>query len=130
MNAPVKTIGSVARAMIVANPGKKNAEILALVKAEFPEAKTSEACIAWYKSDMKKSGKLAAAVTVRTSEVIEAEIAVLQVELEIVREQEAAEALSKLDEKKAAFEKLKAEIEAAEALAAELEENEEEEQAA
>lgn len=47
-------IGSFARAQILL--GKKNAEILELVQAQFPAAKTTAACIAWYKSDMRKKG--------------------------------------------------------------------------
>lgn len=49
-------IGNFARAQILL--GKNNAEILNLIKIQFPEAKTTAACIAWYKSDMRKVGLL------------------------------------------------------------------------
>jgi hypothetical protein len=39
---------------------KSNADILALVIKLFPEAKTTPACIAWYKSDLRKKGLLPA----------------------------------------------------------------------
>lgn len=48
------SIGKYARELIIANPAMKNEEIVAKVKAKFPEAKTSLACIAWYRSDLKK----------------------------------------------------------------------------
>ena len=47
-------IGNFARAQILL--GKTNQEVLALVQAQFPAAKTTAACIAWYKSDMRKLG--------------------------------------------------------------------------
>ena len=49
-------IGNFCRAQILA--GKTNAEILNLVAIQFPTAKTTAACIAWYKSDMRKHGLL------------------------------------------------------------------------
>lgn len=36
-----------------------NTEILAKVKETYPEAKTSMACVAWYKSDLRKKGLIA-----------------------------------------------------------------------
>jgi hypothetical protein len=39
---------------------KNTAEILALVKTQFPEAKTTPACVAWYKNDLRKKGALPA----------------------------------------------------------------------
>lgn len=39
--------------------GKTNQEILDTIKAEFPSAKTTVACVAWYKADMRKKGLLA-----------------------------------------------------------------------
>ena len=35
----------------------KNPDILTAVRAQFSEAKTTMACIAWYRSDLKKQGK-------------------------------------------------------------------------
>lgn len=49
-------IGNFCRAQILL--GKKNAEILELVGNQFPEAKTTAACVAWYKSDMRKKGMI------------------------------------------------------------------------
>ena len=49
-------IGNFCRAQILL--GKKNVEILELVQAQFPQAKTTAACIAWYKSDMRKKGMI------------------------------------------------------------------------
>jgi len=51
------SIGSKCRELI--KLGKTNAEILETIKAEFPAAKTTVACVAWYKSDMRKKGLLA-----------------------------------------------------------------------
>jgi hypothetical protein len=53
----VETVGSFARKMIVLNPAMSNKELLALVKTRFPTNATTIACIAWYKSDMKKNEK-------------------------------------------------------------------------
>ena len=47
-------IGNFARAQILL--GKTNKEILELVQKQFPAAKTTPACVAWYKSDMRKHG--------------------------------------------------------------------------
>ena len=52
------SIGKFASNLILTT-SKSNTEILEAVKAAFPEAKTSMACIAWYKSDLRKKGKLA-----------------------------------------------------------------------
>ena len=49
-------IGNFCRAQILL--GKTNTEILNLVQNQFPTAKTTPACIAWYKSDMRKKGML------------------------------------------------------------------------
>jgi hypothetical protein len=40
------------------NSTKSNAEILELVLKTFPGSKTTPACIAWYKTDMRKKGLL------------------------------------------------------------------------
>lgn len=52
-------IGQFARWLIL-NTDKNNAEILALVRKVFPGAETTPACIAWYKTDLRKKGLLAA----------------------------------------------------------------------
>ena len=50
-------IGQLCKYLIL-NSELSNTEILEIVKDKFPEAKTSPACIAWYKSDLRKSGML------------------------------------------------------------------------
>lgn len=77
-------IGQFARKCIQDNPSMKNEDILKLVQAQFPAAKTSYACIAWYKSDMKKKGVL---VKPRTAEVVMAEIDALQAKLDELNEE-------------------------------------------
>ena len=57
-------IGNFCRAQILL--GKKNAEILELVGKQFPEAKTTPACVAWYKSDMRKKGMIERKVVAKT----------------------------------------------------------------
>jgi len=91
-----KSIGSVARGFISQNPSMKNEEILQLVKNEFPEAKTSLACIGWYKSKMKKEAKTTPVV--RTVEMIENEIEELKFELEELKEQQARSLLEQKEE--------------------------------
>jgi len=49
-------IGNFARAQILL--GKSNSEILDLIRIQFPDGKTTPACVAWYKSDMRKKGML------------------------------------------------------------------------
>jgi hypothetical protein len=51
-------IGNFARALILANPTMTNQEILLKIKEKHENAKTTMACIAWYKSDMRKNGLL------------------------------------------------------------------------
>lgn len=108
------SIGQTARALIIANPGMKSAEILDLVKAAHPEAKTTVACIAWYKNDIKKAikqGKLviqAEPAPKRTSEVIRAEIQALNEELEVRLLEEEEEAKGELERIEAEIEELKA----------------------
>lgn len=38
--------------------GVTDEEILKAVAAKFPEAKTTKACVAWYRCQMKKAGDL------------------------------------------------------------------------
>lgn len=89
------SIGKFAREAILANPTMKNDDILALVKAQFPNAKTTYACIAWYKSDMRKKG-LMVAKGVRTLELVQDELAkakelVDKLSMELMEMEEATE---------------------------------------
>jgi hypothetical protein len=49
-------IGDLIRAQLLAK--KSTEEVLAAVKKEFPDAKTSPASIAWYRSELRDQGKL------------------------------------------------------------------------
>lgn len=51
---PVIKVGQRARELILEGE-LDNKGILEQLKAEYPEGKTSIACIAWYKSDLKKT---------------------------------------------------------------------------
>lgn len=53
--APVRNISAVAREAIRA--GLSNADALAKVKAEFPDANTTVQSIAWYRNDLRKKGE-------------------------------------------------------------------------
>lgn len=53
--APKHNISSVARDAI--REGLSNADALERVLAEFPEAKTTVASIAWYRNDLRKKGE-------------------------------------------------------------------------
>ncbi len=53
---PVQGIGVFAKERILA--GLTNAEVLAEVKANFPSAKTSSACIGYYRTKLVEAGKL------------------------------------------------------------------------
>lgn len=53
------SIGKFCKEQILANPQIKNDDLLALVKQKFEGCKTTYACIAWYKSDLRKKGLLA-----------------------------------------------------------------------
>jgi hypothetical protein len=50
------SIGSRSRELI--KQGQTNTVILETIKKEFPNGKTTMACIAWYKSDMRKKGQI------------------------------------------------------------------------
>jgi len=45
---------------MILNSTKSNTEILELVKKNFDGCKTSMACVAWYKSKLRKEGKIEA----------------------------------------------------------------------
>ena len=55
-------IGSTIIDLILENPNMTNLEILAKVKEQFEAAQTSYACIAWYKSKLRREGKIGARV--------------------------------------------------------------------
>lgn len=55
-------IGSTIIDLILKNPEMTNQQILDKVKAQFEAAQTSYACIAWYKSKLRKEGKIGARV--------------------------------------------------------------------
>lgn len=57
MKAAGPSIGQRSRELI--KEGKSNAVVLETIKLEFPEGKTTMACIAWYKSDLRKKGEIA-----------------------------------------------------------------------
>lgn len=62
VKAPKAKIGSTIITLILENPTMTNLEILAKVKEQFEAAQTSYACIAWYKSKLRKEGKIGARV--------------------------------------------------------------------
>lgn len=55
------TIGAFASNLILTT-SKSNTEILETVLAAYPSAKTTMACVAWYKSDLRKKGSIPARV--------------------------------------------------------------------
>jgi hypothetical protein len=63
-------IGAFVRHMLK-NSTKSNAEILELVLKTFPGSKTTPACIAWYKTDMRKKGLLEGAAQRGKNVVVE-----------------------------------------------------------
>ena len=52
------SIGSTAIQLILTNPDWSNQQVLEEVKKLFPTAQTTMACIAWYKSKLRKEGKI------------------------------------------------------------------------
>lgn len=90
------SIGKFVQQLVLDNADLPNVDILAKVKEQYPQAKTTIACIAWYKSDMRKKGLIKARKAL-TKEGLTQEIQVLQARL--------AELTSKLAE----FDKVPAE---------------------
>lgn len=90
------SIGKFVQQLVLDNADLSNVDILAKVKEQYPQAKTTMACIAWYKSDMRKKGLIKARKAL-TKEGLTQEIQVLQARL--------AELTSKLAE----FDKVPAE---------------------
>lgn len=80
------SIGKFVRTVVLENPSMKNEEILALVKKEFPDAKTTYACIAWYKSDMRKKNMIPARVS-KSPEEVQAEIDAMNKRIEMLTKQ-------------------------------------------
>ena len=75
----VYNIGNVSRALLL--DGKTTAEVLAAIKVAFPKAKTTAACVAWYKSDLRKKGMIAggkASAKAATYEELVAMLAAMQ----------------------------------------------------
>jgi hypothetical protein len=62
VKTPKVGIGSTVINLILENPEMSNVQILEKVKAQFASAQTSYACIAWYKSKLRKEGKIGARV--------------------------------------------------------------------
>ena len=52
------SIGSTSIKLILDNPTWTNQQVLDEVKKQFPSAQTTMACIAWYKSKLRKEGKI------------------------------------------------------------------------
>jgi len=48
-----------------------NNQILEMVKLQFPEAKTSYACVAWYRTQLRKAGEIGPRVSAKKSGVAE-----------------------------------------------------------
>lgn len=84
----------------------KNAEILELVGTEFPEAKTTSACIAWYRSDLKKKPQ----PKVETLETINLEIKAAEEKLEELKAKLEAFKLTNAEKIKARKAELEAEL--------------------
>lgn len=55
--APKVTIGSYTIELILTTQ-LSNAEILAKIKDKFADCQTSMACVAWYKSKLRKKGRI------------------------------------------------------------------------
>lgn len=65
------TVGATAMSIILAHPELTNQQILDRVKEAFPTAQTSMACIAWYKSKLRKEGKIGQRVFAKKAKVEE-----------------------------------------------------------
>lgn len=111
-------VGDVAKGLI--RDGKTNEEVLAAIKEQFPDAKTSMASINWYRNKLRGDGEnvptareLKADAKAETKAAKEAEKA----EKKAAKDAEKAEAKAKKDaekaEKKAAADKAKADAKAA-----------------
>ena len=86
------TIGAFAKNLILTT-SLSNTEILKKVQEQFPAGKTSMACIAWYKSDLRKRGTLAkrgSAAPTLEEQILQAaaNLEQLQAKLKIQQEEE------------------------------------------
>jgi hypothetical protein len=102
-------VGDVAKELI--RGGKTNEEVLAAIKEQFPDAKTSMASINWYRNKLRGDGE-----DVPTARSLKADA---KADVKAAKEQAKAEAKAKKDaekaEKKAAADKAKADAKAAKA---------------
>lgn len=71
------TIGSFVRNEILTSD-LTNVEILDKVHKAFPSAKTTMACISWYKSDMRRKGLIGGGRSQKRLEAVEAELKFLK----------------------------------------------------
>ena len=62
------SIGQTAIKIILDQPELSNQQVLEKVKELFPSAQTTMACIAWYKSKLRKEGKIGARVFKKKSD--------------------------------------------------------------
>ena len=67
------SIGQTAISIILAQPELTNQQVLDEVKKLFPTAQTTMACIAWYKSKLRKEGKIGQRVFAKKTKVEQAE---------------------------------------------------------
>lgn len=96
-------VGDVAKDLI--RGGKTNEEVLAAIKEQFPDAKTSMASINWYRNKLRGDGE-----NVPTARELKADA---KAEQKAAKEAAKAEAKAKKDaEKKAAADKAKADTKA------------------
>ena len=82
-------IGNFCRAQILL--GKTNKEVLELVTVQFPAAKTTAPCIAWYKTDMRRKGmieKAAGKQKALTKDELLAQLAALNTKVEVEESEE------------------------------------------
>lgn len=77
MSKEAMTIGSFVRNEILTTE-LSNTEILDKVHQAFPSAKTTMACIAWYKSDMRRKGLIGGGRVQKRIETIESELKFLK----------------------------------------------------
>lgn len=107
-------VGDVAKGLI--RDGKTNEEVLAAIKEQFPDAKTSMASINWYRNKLRGDGE-----NVPTARELKADAKAAKeaekAEKKAAKDAEKAEAKAKKDaekaEKKAAADKAKADAKAA-----------------
>ena len=63
------SIGQTAIKLILTQPELTNQQVLEKVRELFPSAQTTMACIAWYKSKLRKEGTIGARVFKKKAEV-------------------------------------------------------------